>query len=1552
MERPVPPTIAAEQRGGPSPDSDPEFTHVIGPRGIEMVAEPDPRRARNAPLPKCEGYEIVGELGRGGMGVVYKARQTLLNRVVALKMILGGGLADEEMLVRFEREATSVARLQHPAIVQIFEVGVQRDSTGDGFACPFISLEFVEGGSLSQKIGCRPQPVRESARLVETLARAVHYAHEHGIVHRDLKPANVLLTADGAPKITDFGLAKDLDRLGPEAKTVSGMAMGTPEYMPPEQASGHSGEAGPAADIYGLGVILYEMLIGRPPFEGENALQTMARVVHEPPRPPRRLRGEIPRDLEVICLKCLEKEPGRRYRSAAALADDLARFQADEPIVARPPSVAGRFARWCRRKPLVAGMTSALVTVFLVGFAAVTALWLLADERGRLAEKKSQEASDALKGEAQARSDGQLHIARLDGATAGRLLDDGDLLAALPWLVEMMQLEEKGLSDKPEEKAERERIHRARLAAVLRECPRPLQIWTHERPLRTAFFSPDGRFVLTAAENQAVRAWDTESGAERWKLPAGRNDATRFAFGGKGVLAAGAASPTEIVFTDAASGATIGAALELNELFSHVDLSPDGRHLLVGSGHRATVWDVALRKKLWDGEPSRGTGKGISVARFAAGGRWVIIGNEGAAPEVRDASSGKVVTSLDGTAGMAVCSSADGRHVAVCGGGGVCLLDGTTGRERRTLAHGTDVGHAEFSADGHYLATAGDDGSARVWDVEKGTTPLATFRHAGRVVRVAFSPDGRRLLTASQDGTARLWGALTGRPLAPPLRHSRPLVAASFHPDGDRVLTAAEDGVARLWDVTDATHPARLLRHAAPVVSAAFDTNGQRVATAARDGTVRLWTAAGAAASPWMRQAERLMHVGFHPSDKVLITSGYLPAAQPIGIVQTWDLERAAPGDLRLSVYAGAVKSAEFSPDGSRVLLTAPFSANVWDRALSRDAVSINHGHRMLHAVFSPDGSRVGAASEGRFSIWDAAVGELFRSGDRPGQRDVNQVAFNHDATRLAVAGVDRTVQIVDAKTGAPIIPAMRHDDQVRCVAFSPDGKLLVSSGNDRTVRLWDAQSGQPLMLPLPHRGPVISATFSVDGKKLLTLCNVATDAGVEGQVRWWDVATGEPLTPPLAHPGEVHQAACSRDGLVVTACENGAAWVWPAPEPGNWSLDDLRRLAEVACGQRLDARHGPLPLAPTDLAEAWNHLRSQHADHFGRSVARVDAWRRYEAEECEATKQWSAAAWFLDRLSAEQPADWELAARRAHVDHAAGSPELAEKKLSTALKLGPPAATRPWLKARADLAAAGEQWATAKWYLDRMLTEQPADAAAHAQRAFVRGRLGDANGHTADLEKAVALGAGGGVVMQLAQLRASEGDWSQAAQLYGLAADRGAPSGMALALASIRAGNQARYRQACKAALAAASADSALLEQANQAAWLCALAPGAVDNYTAAIKLAETAVAGAPPEIRAGYLNTLGAVLYRAGRYREAIDRLREGMKLSHSGPSGEDWVFLGLAHLSLGETDEAKRCLEKFRSTPSSPGGDPFWQRIEYDLLREQLESAIGRTPTASKK
>jgi formylglycine-generating enzyme required for sulfatase activity/tRNA A-37 threonylcarbamoyl transferase component Bud32 len=377
----VPATL---QRPGVSTDSWPETCGLQGGAGKSTP------RATPVNVP---GYDILRELGRGGMGVVYQARHVRLNRVVALKMVLAGSHAGPEEQARFLSEAEAVAHLQHPHIVQIYETGQH-----DGL--PFMALEFVEGGSLARKIKDAPLAPAEAARVVEQLARGMDYAHSRGIVHRDLKPENVLLAADGTPKVTDFGLAKRV--VGGSDLTQTGAILGTPSYMAPEQARGSSKAVGPAADVYALGAILYRLLTGRPPFQAATPPETLLQVMTEEPVRPRQLNTWVPRDLETICLKCLRKEAGKRYPTALALAEDLRRFQAGEPIMARPVGHWERVEKWVRRNPAVAGLTTAVLLVTVLGLAGIVWKYLEAEKQKDIAEDRRKEA-EKLTGIAQSK---------------------------------------------------------------------------------------------------------------------------------------------------------------------------------------------------------------------------------------------------------------------------------------------------------------------------------------------------------------------------------------------------------------------------------------------------------------------------------------------------------------------------------------------------------------------------------------------------------------------------------------------------------------------------------------------------------------------------------------------------------------------------------------------------------------------------------------------------------------------------------------------------------------------------------------------------------------------------------------------------------------------------------------------------------------------------------------------------------------------------------------------------------------------------------------------
>jgi hypothetical protein len=464
------------------------------------------------------GYEILGELGRGGMGVVYKARQTSLGRFVALKMILAGAHAGPTQLARFRLEAEAAAQLQHPNIVHVHECGEHN-------GCPYYSLEYVEGRCLRDVIPEYEQPARAAA-LVEQLARAVAYAHERGILHRDLKPANILLTADGTPKITDFGLAKRLDE--EQERTRTGDILGTPVYMAPEQAAGKTRAIGPAVDIYALGAILYELLTGRPPFEAATTWDVINQVIAHEPVPPSRRRERIPRDLETICLKCLQKDPAKRYPSARDLAEDLRNFLEGRPIQARPVGRVERFRKWVRRQPALAALlgvsAAALLVLSVGGWVATVQLY-----------HREQAVRKAL--------------IRLNVANGTHYLEDEDLFGSLIWFARALKLEEDEA---------RRQAHRTRIAAVLRECPRLNQLWFHDDKATDVTFSPDDRWVLTASDDHTARVWDVVTGKPRFAVPLRHDDAilhASFSPDGSRILTASADSTAGV--WDAGTGRRI-----------------------------------------------------------------------------------------------------------------------------------------------------------------------------------------------------------------------------------------------------------------------------------------------------------------------------------------------------------------------------------------------------------------------------------------------------------------------------------------------------------------------------------------------------------------------------------------------------------------------------------------------------------------------------------------------------------------------------------------------------------------------------------------------------------------------------------------------------------------------------------------------------------------------------------------------------------------------------------------------------------------------------------
>jgi WD40 repeat protein/serine/threonine protein kinase len=1188
---------------------------LLDPAARELPTAP--RRRAGPPAEGTDtlcvpGYEILGELGRGGEGVVYKARQVALNRLVALKVLLAGPAAAPAALSRFRDEADAVASLNHPHVVQIHDVGVH-----DGR--PYFALEFADGGSLARWIDGAPQPPATSARVVETLARAVHVAHAQGIVHRDLKPGNVLLfhrpAAGGAApsleeftaKISDFGIAKRL--YGRAARTCTGQVLGTPSYMAPEQAEGRPGKVGPAADVYALGAILYEMLTGRPPFLAADPVEVVLQVCLADPRPPSRLRPGVPADLDTICLKCLHKEPARRYASARDLADDLRRFLDDEPIRARPVGPVEQARRWCRRKPALAGLTAALVFVILAGLVGLTSLWLVADEHRRTAEAKSSQAeeqesrtADALRREGLARAEGQRRLARLYETTGTRLLDDGDLFGALVWLTEAQRLDGEAGQDS-EERRRRDEMHRQRLGAVLAQCPRLLQIWFLDTAIKDAAFSADGGRVVLAA-GTAARVYDAGTGGAA--SPPVRHEHTirGAAFSPDGRRLFTNCTDNRVGLWDAATGEDLVAAAvpEADRKAFWGAFVPDGRLVVNHPSGKLCFWDPATGAA----NPLVKRVPAIHEVAFSPDGRHVAAAWENRV-QVRDAASGALLTTTIGLPGRVagIQFHPNGRRLlAWTRDSSARLWDVETGRPAGPeLPHNGHVLTAAFSADGGRMLTAGDDGTARLWDTKDSKSLAPPLRHAAAVTGAGFSPDGRLVATAGDDGTARLWDAATGQPAAPPLKHGQGVSRAAFSPDGTRLLTTCRDGTARLWDLTGRGPVAVTVRHQKGVLYAGFSPDGRRLVTAGEDGVARVWDTAGAAVTAPLRHPGPVHHAAFHPDGRRLGTAATVPVnGRDEGWVVTWDLVTGQPEPGVLRVNVGAVRHVSYGPGGARVLLRGPYTANVFDTALGRDLVSKGYAGSTAPAL-SPDGRRllrvIGGENQAAVLLdvaTDQQLGPRMHEG-------ATHAAFAPDGQHVVTAGLDGTARLWDLGANGMPLPAatLRHDGPVHYAAFSADGARVVTIGDDQAARVWLAATGAPVAAPLRHAGRLAEAGFHPDGRRLFTITEPPGGTREGGQVRLWDSWTGQPLTPALRHGGRVHHAEFSPDGTrLLSACADGQARLWEVPAEDSRPVDDLLLLARVLSGQHLDDRAAAAALSPDRLCAAWEELRRRYPAEFG----------------------------------------------------------------------------------------------------------------------------------------------------------------------------------------------------------------------------------------------------------------------------------------------------------------------------------------------------------------
>jgi WD40 repeat protein len=1039
-------------------------------------------------LVQVEGYEILGELGRGAVGVVYRARHLKLNRLVALKVIVAGLHLPPAARQRYRLEALAIARLKHPNIVQVYDVGEHAE-------CPFLSLELIEGGNLAQWLAGKPRPAKEAAQIIANLAKAVEYAHSKGVVHRDLKPANVLLgIVPGRPgkrelKITDFGIAKLLPQgdMTAALMTQTGEILGTPAYMAPEQARGNADEICPATDVYSMGAMLYEMLTGRPPFQGATPLDTLMQAARQDPVPITLLVPRVPRDLNTICLKCLEKESAKRYLTAAELAADLGRFLKNEPIHARPLSWAGHTLRWVRRhRGLAAALSGVAILLMLLTVISLAASAhframeqeqrALAIDKTKLADEKERERGKAVSAEQradqlrlQAENDerelrqnlyfNEMNLGAQAGTSPGAIGRLGEWLA--PWSngrVDLRNWEWYYLDSL---------------------CHRDLHtLYGHTKGVLCVAWSPDSRRVASGGADDSVRIWDATDGHEIHLLSGRTSEVETVAWSPDGHQLASATGAGTVKIWNADTGAELLAFKNGDQTVFTVAWSPDGKRVASGGrDHTIRIWDPqtgTVQRTFSSGNP-----RPLRDLAWSPDGKRLASGDEAGDVGVWDPATGNNKLRMHGQFNFVtrVAWSHDGTLLASASNDNtVKIWDAQTGAEKMTLrGHTLAVVSVTWSPDGTRLATASDDQTVKVWQAADGIELFTLRSHTLPLSSVAWSPDGAHLASASLDTTVKIWNADAGPEVPLLAGHSFVVFGLAWSPDGTRLASSSGDDTIRIWDTALLKEQAVLRGHTNWVSSVAWSPKGARIASTGIDHTIRVWDASNT------RQLNCI---------RLDATDSYCVAWSPDGLrlassdsgskIHIWD--PVSGKELQTCEgHESAVRAVAWSPDGKR-LASGSFdrSVRVWDPATGRQIFAVTaHQATVKSVAWSYDGKYLASASDDQTIIkWDATTGRILTTlrGHTAG---VVSVAWNPDGTRLASASDDHTVKLWDSDTGRETL-SLNQPSMAKVVAWRPDGVALAVGGDDPVIRIYDATAGY-LVERAPQYLPQLDRRLAAD---------------------------------------------------------------------------------------------------------------------------------------------------------------------------------------------------------------------------------------------------------------------------------------------------------------------------------------------------------------------------------------------------------------------------------------------------------------------------------------
>jgi serine/threonine protein kinase/WD40 repeat protein len=963
-------------------------------------------------LRRIGDYELLEEIARGGMGVVYRARQISLNREVAVKLMRDSALARAEDVKRFRAEAAAAAKLKHPNIIAIYEVGEEQGQH-------YFAMDLIQGVNLAERTRDGPLAARDAAELVATMADAVQHAHEQGVLHRDLKPSNVLVDATGKPFVTDFGLARPLD--SDSSLTMTGQILGTPGYMPPEQAEG-KGTVGPAADIYSLGAVLYHLLTGRAPFVGGSAAETLRHVTEQEPVSPQLLNPEVPADLTSVCLKCLAKRSSDRYESAAALSNDLHRFLRDEPTVARPASQTERLWRWCQRKPALAATGIALILVGAIGVIGILAEW-------RRAEAESLKF--------QSRS----YVADMD--LANRALEENDLGTAQALL--------RRYWPGPHETDLRNWEWRY-LANLAGGNPH-VSLVAHPAQVRSLHFLDNDTLLTASSADWRIVLWNLKErrpsrNITNPRMGGGVSEVTALAHGRNMLFFRGQwGRASEVTVVDLQSGKETNLR-DAHAPIVSLDISPDEKVLAIASANQVRLLDVDGKKWL----DSFQTESGAAIrGLFSPDGSMLVVADESGRLAFWNLSAHTKLgglTNAPGNLGI-LRFSRDGQWLVNPGGNLPTQI--WSAKERtlvRELRDSAFVERAVFSADGRWLATAGGDTTIRLWETSR-WKKFRTFRgHTDSITTADFSPNGHFLATGARNGEVKLW-AMDEPPTASERVSFPPAEFFDLAGDGGgfgRVLKLVEsNGVAswtgEAWTTTPLQRSFTTALPAGPPRSGVVLAGSRGAVLGGLDGSIRVvgpLVGQEIIVTNAHKREVYLMDASMDGSTLATKELDYSDNAQ----VRIWRLPRLEP--IAALPHAQHVHGIKLSDDGKLLAgFTGPGDVGVWEipsmkgPPMWRGIASIQD---IRACAFSPDNRWLAAAtSDGGAYLWDLATHR--RIVLPRALTEYHSLSFSRDGSRLG-AGSEGESKLFDTASGQTVLSFKERGLKL---AFARDGERLLA---------------------------------------------------------------------------------------------------------------------------------------------------------------------------------------------------------------------------------------------------------------------------------------------------------------------------------------------------------------------------------------------------------------------------------------------------------------------------------------------------------------------------